>query len=267
MPAPKNRFKAALHEGRRQTGLWVALANPLSAELLAGVGFDWLLIDLEHAPNDLRSAIAQMQAMSAFPVAPVIRPPMGEAWLIKQLLDAGCQTLLIPMVESVDQAKALVDAVRYPPAGQRGVGAALVRASGFGAEADYLRTADAEICLLVQIETRKGLAALDAIAAIEGIDGLFLGPADLAADMGHLGNPGHEAVRAAVLDAFLRIKRAGKKCGVLTSDQRLIADYAAAGVDFIAIGSDVGLLREAANVALARAFSSEVDTGSREENA
>lgn len=252
MPAPINRFKAALLQGKRQTGLWVALASPLSAELLAGAGFDWLLIDLEHAPNDARSAIAQMQAMSAFPVTPVIRPPMSEAWVIKQVLDAGCQTLLIPMVESVAQVEALLDAIHYPPRGQRGVGAALVRASGFGAQADYLTTANEQICLLVQIETRKGLDALDAIASMDGVDGLFIGPADLAADMGCLGNPGHESVRSAVLDAFHRIKRAGKKCGVLTSDPGLIDIYKAAGVDFMAIGSDVGLLREAANAAFDR---------------
>lgn len=252
MPAPENRFKRALAEGRRQTGLWLALANPISTELLGGIGFDWLVIDLEHAPNDLRSAVAQMQALSSFPVEAVIRPPVGETWILKQLLDAGCQTLLIPMVETAQQAQQMVEAVRYPPHGCRGVGAALARASGYGAETDYLRTANDEICLLLQIESRKGLAALDEIAEIDGVDGIFIGPADLAADMGYLGRPKEDAVQDAIRDAFGRIKRAGKKSGVLTSDPGLISEYLALGVDFIAIGSDVGVLREAASALLGK---------------
>lgn len=247
MPAPKNDFKAALAARRRQTGLWLALANPLSAELIARAGFDWLVIDLEHAPNDLRSAVAQMQAIAPFPVEPVVRPPVGEAWILKQLLDAGVRTLLIPMVETAEQVRSLVAAVRYPPVGQRGVGAALARASGFGGIGDYLRTANDEVCLLLQIESRRGLDAIEEIAAVDGVDGIFVGPADLAADLGYLGQPGHEAVRSAVSDAIRRIRAAGKPSGVLTSDPSLIDLYKAAGVDFIAIGSDVGLLRESAS--------------------
>lgn len=247
MPAPKNRFKLALSDGRRQMGLWLALANPVSADLLGSVGFDWLVIDLEHAPNDLRSAVAQMQALSAHAVEAVIRPPIGEVWMLKQLLDAGCQTLLIPMVESAEQAKRLVEAVRYPPHGCRGVGAALARASRYGAEADYLKTANDEICLLLQIESCKGLAAIDEIAAVDGVDGIFIGPADLAADMGYLGRPKEEPVQVAIRDAFTRIHKAQKKSGVLTSDPGLISEYLALDVDFLAIGSDVGVLREAAS--------------------
>lgn len=252
MPARKNRFKLALSRGQRQTGLWLALASPISTELLGGVGFDWLVIDLEHAPNDLRSAIAQMQALAPYQVEAVIRLPTGEAWIIKQLLDGGCQTLLIPMIESAAQAQQMVEAVRYPPHGCRGVGAALARASGYGAEKDYLKTANDEICLLLQIESRKGLAALDDIAAIDGVDGIFIGPADLAADMGYLGRPVEDAVQTAIRDAFDRIGKAGKKSGVLTSDPDLIAQYLALGVDFIAVGSDVGVLREAASALLSR---------------
>lgn len=250
MPAPVNPFKAALAKRRRQIGLWLALANPLSAELVARSGFDWLVIDLEHAPNDLRSAVAQMQAMASYPVEPVIRPPIGETWMLKQLLDAGARSFLIPMVETAEQVRALVAAVRYPPHGVRGVGAALARASGFGGIGDYLKTANDQICLTLQIESTRGLAAIEEIAAIEGVDGIFVGPADLAADLGHLGQPGHPAVRAAVCDALHRIRGAGRPSGVLTSDQALLALYAEAGADFIAIGSDVGFLRERAVEAL-----------------
>ncbi|CAH1649220.1 MULTISPECIES: HpcH/HpaI aldolase/citrate lyase family protein [unclassified Chelatococcus] len=250
MPAPVNPFKAALAAGRRQTGLWLALGNALSAELVARVGYDWLVIDLEHAPNDLRSAVAQMQAIAPYPVEAVIRPPIGEAWMLKQLLDGGARTFLIPMVESVAQARDLVAAVRYPPHGVRGVGAALARASGFGDIGDYLKTANGEICLLMQIESARGVKAIEDIAAIDGVDGLFIGPADLAADLGYLGQPGHEAVREAVCDALRRIKAAGKPAGVLTSDPELLQLYTAARADFVAIGSDVGFLREAASLQL-----------------
>lgn len=251
MAAPINTFKAALKARRRQLGLWMALANPNSAELLASVGFDWLVIDLEHAPNDLRSAVAQMQAMAASGVEAVVRPPIGETWIIKQLLDAGCQTLLIPMVESAEQAQEMVRAVHYPPRGVRGVGAGLARASQYGGIADYLRTADEQICLLLQVESRKGLQALDEILAVPDVDGIFIGPADLAADMGHLGDPGAPAVQDAVKDALQRIVKAGKHAGILTSDPALLRVASELGADFIAIGSDVGLLRMAAKAALA----------------
>jgi len=267
MPAPLNRLKHRLAAGETVFGCWLGMADPYAAEMASTAGFDWLLIDGEHAPNGLRSTMAQLAVIEPSPSLPVVRLRDDDPARIKQALDVGAQSLLIPMIETVDQARRAVAATRYPPEGTRGVGSSLARASRFSAIPDYLKTANDQICLILQIESRAGLAALDDILTLGGIDCVFIGPSDLAADTGHLGNPGHEAVRAAVLDAFLRIKRAGKKCGVLTSDQRLIADYAAAGVDFIAIGSDVGLLREAANVALARAFSSEVDTGSREENA
>jgi 4-hydroxy-2-oxoheptanedioate aldolase len=168
--------------------------------------------------------------------------PVGETWLIKQILDTGAQTLLIPMVETVEQAQALVRAVRYPPHGVRGVGAALGRASQFSRIGDYLETANDEICLIVQIESRAGLAALDDIAALEGIDGLFIGPSDLAADMGYLGQPSHPAVTAAITDAFARIKKAGKARGIMTLDLAQARLYRDMGATFMAIGTDVTLL-------------------------
>ncbi|WP_275786763.1 4-hydroxy-2-oxoheptanedioate aldolase [Pararhizobium gei] len=247
MPAPRNLFKAALRENRFQLGLWVALASPYAAEVLCDSGYDWLLIDGEHGPNDIPLLSEQVQAVSRSNSHPIVRLPVGETWMIKQILDAGAQTLLIPMVESVEQAKALVQAVRYPPHGIRGVGAALGRASRFSRIGDYLETANEQICLLVQIESRAGLKALDGIAALDGIDGVFIGPSDLAADMGHLGNPAHPDVTAAVQDAFARIEGAGKAKGIMTLDPVQARLYRDMGATFMAIGTDVTLLVSAAS--------------------
>lgn len=242
MPAPLNPFKAAIREGRFQLGLWVAFASPYVAEVISGSGYDWLLIDGEHGPNDIPLLSAQIQAVQRSGSHPMVRLPCGEAWMIKQILDTGAQTLLIPMVESAEQAKALVRAVRYPPHGIRGVGAALGRASEFSRIGDYLQTANEQVCLLLQIESRAGLAALDEIAALEGVDGLFIGPSDLAADMGYLGQPGHPAVTEAITDAFERIAKAGKARGIMTLDLGQAHLYRSLGADFMAIGTDVTLL-------------------------
>ncbi|RUM22915.1 4-hydroxy-2-oxoheptanedioate aldolase [Rhizobium vallis] len=247
MPAPRNMFKAALLERRRQIGLWLALANAYTAEILGGAGYDWLLIDGEHAPNDIPLMMAQLQALKGSPSHPVIRAPIGEAWLLKQILDIGAQTVLVPMIESGDQAKALARAVRYPPHGMRGVGAALARASSFNRIPDYLQTANEEVCLLLQIESRAGLAALDDIATTGGVDGIFIGPADLAADMGHLGRPGDAEVQQAVEAALIRIQSHGKAAGILTADQALAKRYLELGATFVAIGNDVGLLANGAS--------------------
>ena len=184
MPAPQNPFKAALQRGEMQYGCWGAFAHPYATELMASTGFDWLVIDGEHAPNDLPTITAQLQALHGYTTHPVVRLPMGEDWAIKQVLDAGAQTLLIPMVESAGQARALVRAMRYPPAGIRGSGAMIARATMFAGVENYVATADAQMCLLVQVESHKGLEALDDILAVDGVDGVFIGPADLAADMG-----------------------------------------------------------------------------------
>ncbi|WP_193174807.1 4-hydroxy-2-oxoheptanedioate aldolase [Oricola nitratireducens] len=246
MPAPRNDFKAALAVGERQIGCWLGLANPYTAELMGTAGFDWLLIDGEHAPNDLRSIMAQLQVLEASPSHSVVRLPVGETWMIKQVLDIGAQNLLVPMVESAEQAAQLVRAVRYPPKGVRGVGAALARASKFSGIPDYLTTANDEICLLVQVENRAGLAALDGILALDGIDGVFIGPSDLAADMGHIGKPSTQEVHDAIADAVARIKEAGKAAGILATDPETAAKYAGLGVTFLAVGLDVTLLAGAA---------------------
>ncbi|MFT2214215.1 4-hydroxy-2-oxoheptanedioate aldolase [Rhizobium giardinii] len=245
MPAPKNIFKQALREGRPQIGLWQALANPYTVEISAGAGYDWLLLDAEHAPNDIPLLVSQLQAMKGSSSHAIIRPPIGETYVIKQLLDISAQTLLVPMVDSKELAEAMVKAVRYPPHGVRGVGAALARASAFNRIPDYLQTANDEICLLLQIESRAGLAALDEITSTEGVDGVFIGPADLAADMGYLGKPGAPEVQAEVEQALLRIQSHGKAAGILTGDLNLAKRYLELGATFVAIGNDVTLLASA----------------------
>jgi len=239
----QNTFKIAISTpGKPQIGFWLALATPYSAEVCATAGFDWLLIDAEHAPNDVPSILAQLQAIAPYPAHAIVRPPVGDPNLIKQLLDIGVQTLLVPMVETAAQAAALVAATRYPQAGMRGVGGALARASRWNAVPNYLHRANAEICVLVQVESVTGLKNLDAIAAVEGVDGVFIGPSDLAATMGHLGNPTHPEVLAAIEDAIPRIKLAGKPPGILTFDEPLIQHYSELGCRFIAVGADVILL-------------------------
>ena len=242
MDMPVNRFKQRLNSGEAQIGLWLGLADAYCAELAANAGFDWLLIDGEHAPNDLRGMLGQLQAVAPYASEAVIRPVIGDTALIKQVLDIGVQTLLVPMVESAAQAGELVRAMRYPPLGVRGVGSALARASRWNSIPGYLDQADAQMCLLVQIESAEGLAQLDRIAAVEGVDGVFIGPADLSASMGHRGNPGHPDVQAAIEDAIVRIQRAGKAAGILSADEALARRYIELGAAFVAVGVDTTVL-------------------------
>lgn len=260
MAASGNGFKAKLQEPEAQIGLWLSLAEPYTSELCAGSGYDWLLIDGEHGPNDLRTILSQLQAIAPYPTHPIVRPPAGETWMIKQLLDIGVQTLLIPMVETREQAEALVAATRYPPRGVRGVGAAVGRVSGFDRRADYLAASDAEVCLLVQIETQLGLDNLDAIAAVEGVDGLFIGPADLSASLGYLGEPTAAPVQKAIEDALTRIVASGKAAGIIWGDEALARRALALGARFVAVGTDVGLLRGACD-GLAAAFGKRAAAG------
>lgn len=246
MPAQINTFKKALSKGETVFGCWVGLGDTFSAELMGTTGFDWLVIDAEHGPNDLRSILAQLQVLEASDSHPVVRVPVGETYMLKQVLDAGAQTVLVPMVESADQARQLVRDVTYPPHGDRGVGYALSRAARFSQITDYGTTADAQICLLVQVENLKGLAALDDILAVDGIDGVFIGPADLAADMGHMGNALHDDVQAAIMDALTRIKAAGKAPGILSTHDPMTEAALAAGAQFVAVGADVLLLTHSA---------------------
>lgn len=237
-----NPFKASLARGEKQVGLWQALANPYTTEICAGAGFDWLLFDGEHGPSDIPLLLAQLQAAAAYPVHPVARPPVGETSLIKQYLDIGFQTLLVPFVETSEQAVELVRAMRYPPAGVRGIGAGLARAARWSRVPGYLDRADSEMCLLVQIESVRGLDNLDAIAAVDGVDGVFVGPADLSAAFGHRGHPEHPAMIARAEAAIAMIRAAGKAAGILAVDPALAARYVALGCTFVAVGTDVGLL-------------------------
>lgn len=246
-------FKQALASPGARIGLWLALADPYTAELCATAGFDWLLIDGEHAPNDLRTMLSALQAVAPYPVHPVVRLPQGDTVLIKQVLEIGATTLLVPMVESAEQARALVAATRYPPRGVRGVGSGLARSSRWGARADYLQQADDGICLLVQVETAAALRQIDAIAAVDGVDGVFIGPADLSASMGHLGDPGHADVRAAIDHGIARILAAGKAPGLLAVDEALARHCIAAGARFVAVGVEATMLARATR-ALARRF-------------
>lgn len=253
MDMPVNHFKQRLRSGEAQIGLWLGLADAYCAELAANAGFDWLLIDGEHAPNDLRGMLSQLQAVAPYPGHPVIRPVIGDTTLIKQVLDIGAQTLLVPMVESAEQARQLVKTMHYPPKGIRGVGSALARASRWNSIPGYLDQADAQMCLLVQIENREGLANLEAIAAVEGVDGVFIGPADLSADMGQRGNPGHPEVQAAIEQAIVQIQKAGKAAGILSADEKLARRYIELGAAFVAVGVDTTVLMRGLQ-ALASAF-------------
>ena len=255
MSAPRvatNGFKAALARGEVQIGLWQALASPACAEICAAAGFDWLLFDGEHGPNDVPLLLQQLHAVSAHPVHPVGRVPIGEVHIIKQYLDIGFQSLLVPLVESAEQATTLARACRYPPDGLRGVGTGVVRASGYNRVAEYLERADGEICLVVQVETRAGLESLDAIAAVEGVDAVFIGPADLAAALGHRGQPGAAPVQSAIADAISRVRAAGKPVGILAADETLARRYIELGCGFVAVGTDVALLARGSSALAAR---------------
>lgn len=241
-----NPFKQALREKHAQIGLWLSAASPYLSEVSATAGFDWLLIDGEHAPNTLQTTLQQLQVVAPYRSQPVVRAVEGQVALVKQLLDIGAQNLLIPMIDTAEQAELMVRAVQYPPKGIRGVGSAIARASRWSLRADYLDVADDEICLLVQAESVTALKNLSAIAAVEGVDGVFIGPADLAASMGHRGKPGHPEVQAAIEGAIKTIVGAGKAAGILTSDPQLARHYLALGATFVAVGVDVSLYAQAA---------------------
>lgn len=241
MKLPHNAFKEAILAGRQQVGLWCMLPSGFVTEALAGAGFDWLLLDTEHSPSDVLTVLPQLQAAAAYDVSTVVRPAANDPVLIKRLLDLGAQSLLIPYVQSVEEAEAAVAAVRYPPRGIRGV-AGLTRASRFGRVEGYARRAEEELCLLVQVETRKALDSLEAIAAVEGIDGIFIGPGDLSASLGHPGELFNPEVVAAVEGAIQRVKAAGKPAGVLTYDIDFARRCMELGSLFTAVGADLSLL-------------------------
>lgn len=245
MDLPRNAFKAALREGRVQIGMWSSFADPSVAELLAGCGYDWMMFDTEHSPFGAPEVVSLLRAVAPYPVTAVVRPGWNNPVEIKKLLDAGAQTLLIPYVQNADEARAAVSAVTYPPKGIRGV-AGITRATRYGTVANYAERANEEICLLLQVETREALDNLDEIVSVEGVDGIFFGPADLAASLGHPGKPSHPEVMEAILDGIRRLSARAIPAGILSLDQAFLQEAKAAGAVFIAIDVDSGLLRRAA---------------------
>jgi 4-hydroxy-2-oxoheptanedioate aldolase len=252
MQLPANPLKRALRERRRQIGLWSMLASPIATEVIAGSGFDFIVLDMEHAPNELPGIREQLAAMQTGSAAPVVRPPWNDTVAFKRLLDLGAQNFVVPMVQSADEARRAVAATRYPPGGVRGVAVAN-RANRFGRITDYLQRANDEICVHVQLETRTALANLEAIAAVDGVDGLFIGPSDLAADLGQLGNGAHPEVRRAIDDAIARICATGKAAGILTPVEADARHWLDLGATFVAVGSDLGVLARQTE-ALAKKF-------------
>lgn len=255
-----NPFKAALKAGTPQIGLWLSMASPYMAEVSATAGFDWLLIDGEHSPNDLQSTLAALQAIAPYPSHAIVRVVEGSEAIIKQVLDIGAQTILVPMVDTAAQAAHTVAATRYPPQGVRGVGSAIARASRWNTRTDYLAVANDEICLLVQAESATALANLAAICAVDGVDGVFIGPADLAASMGHRGRSDHPEVQAAIAGAIKTITASGKAAGILTGDAAQARHYLALGCSFVAVGVDVLVYAHAAR-ALAKELTNEPPQG------
>lgn len=251
MDIPHNPFKRALRAGKPQIGLWSSLSSNYTVEVIAGAGFDWILIDMEHSPNDLESLLSQLQAAAPYPSHPVVRVPWNDMVTVKRVLDAGAQSLLIPYVQNAEEARQAVAYTRYPPAGVRGV-AGTTRATRFGRVKDYAKRAHEEICVLVQLETQAALAELEKVAGVEGVDGVFIGPADLHASMGYTGETANPAVLPMIEEAMRRIVKAGKAAGYLSPVEADAKRMLAAGAQFVAVGADVGLLARGAEALCAK---------------
>lgn len=247
-----NHFKRAIAEGRLQVGLWSTLASNISGDILADAGYDWIVIDMEHSPNEIGSVLAQLQALARGTTTPIVRPPWSDPVTVKRLLDIGAQTLLFPMIETAEQAQRAVAATRYPPRGIRGV-SLNQRANRYGRVANYTDVVEDELCVIVQIETVKGLGNLEAIAAVDGVDGLFFGPADLSASLGLIGQLSHAKVHETLLEGLARSRAAGKPAGILTGIETDAKKFIDAGYTFVAVGSDQGLLSRE-TLALRRRF-------------
>ena len=251
MELPRNHFKHAIAAGKQQIGLWSSLSSNYTVEVIAVAGFDWILLDTEHSPNDLESVLSQLQACAPYESHPIVRVAWNDAVLIKRYLDAGAQSLLIPFVQNADEARAAVAATRYPPQGIRGVAGA-TRATRFGRIQGYAKRAHEELCVLLQVETKEAVDNIEAICAVDGVDGVFIGPADLHASLGYTGETGNPAVVPMIEDAIRRIRKAGRAAGVLTSAEAEVRRYMAAGCNFTAVGADVGVLARGAEALLAK---------------
>ena len=237
-----NSFKRDLLAGKRLIGCWSSLANAITTEVLGVAGFDWILLDGEHSPNDVGTFIPQLMALKDSPSAPVVRPASNNEVEMKRLLDAGFYNFLVPFVESADEALRAVRATRYPPQGVRGVSVSQ-RSNRYGTVPDYFKSINDHICVMVQIESRAGVAAAKAIAAVDGVDCVFVGPSDLAAALGHLGNAGHPEVQQAIEAVFADAKAFGKPTGILAPVEADARRYMAMGATFVAVGSDLGVFR------------------------
>jgi 4-hydroxy-2-oxoheptanedioate aldolase len=251
MELPHNAFKRALRAGKAQIGLWSSLSSNYSVEVIAGAGFDWILLDMEHSPNDLESLLAQLQAAAPYPAQAIVRVPWNDMVWMKRVLDLGAQSLLVPYVSTAAEAREAIAHTRYPPQGVRGV-AGTTRATRFGRVKDYARRAHEEICVLVQVETRAGLDNIEAIAAVEGVDGIFIGPADLHASLGHPGETAHAEVKPLIDQAIRRIRKCGSAPGILTPSEADARHWLACGALFVAVGADVGILARGAEALAAR---------------
>ena len=245
MDLPKNRLKAALAAKQPQIGLWASIPSNYTAEVIAGAGFDWILLDTEHAPSDIKTIVSQLQALAAYPVTPVVRVPWNDMVMIKRYLDTGVQTLLVPQVNTVEEAKNAVAFTRFPGGGLRGV-AGSTRATRFGRIKDYFKRAHEETCLLLQAESKEALANIEAMAAIDGVDGIFIGPADLHASLGYLGERAHKDVIPIIDDSITRIVKAGKAAGILTDSEENARRWLKLGATFVAVGADLGILARGA---------------------
>jgi 4-hydroxy-2-oxoheptanedioate aldolase len=251
MDLPRNAFKHALKEGKAQIGLWSSQSSNYSVEVIAGAGFDWLLLDMEHSPNDLESLLAQLQAAAPYPTHPVVRVPWNDMVAMKRILDVGAQSLLVPYVSTADEARAAVAHTRYPPKGVRGV-AGTTRATRFGRIKDYARRAHEEVCVLVQVETQAALDNIESICTVDGVDGVFVGPADLHASMGYAGEIANPKVKPIIDDAIRRIRKAGKAPGILTPSEEDARRWLDCGALFVAVGADVGILARGAEALAAK---------------
>jgi 4-hydroxy-2-oxoheptanedioate aldolase len=251
MNLPENPFKRALRAGKPQIGLWSSLSSNYTVEVIAGAGFDWILLDSEHSPADIENLLTQLQAAAPYPTHPVVRIPWNDMVTIKRVLDIGAQSLLVPYVSTAEEAKAAVSYTRYPPAGVRGV-AGTTRATRFGRIPDYARRAHEEICLLVQVETQRALDNIEAVCGIDGVDGVFIGPADLHASLGHPGEIANPKVKPMIDEAIRRIRKAGKAPGILTPNEADARHWLDCGALFVAVGADVGILARGAEALAAR---------------
>ncbi|MEM9529997.1 MAG: aldolase/citrate lyase family protein [Pseudomonadota bacterium] len=253
---PRNRLLQKLQTGQPQYGLWLGIPDPSVGEMMAGAGFDWVVVDHEHGPFELRDVLSHLQAIAAYDVAPIVRSVDANPGLLKKLCDIGAQTLLVPMIDTPEQAAAVVDAVKYPPTGRRGMGTSMARAAGWNAIPNYIDDANGEMCVIVQAESAAAISNLKVIAATEGIDGVFFGPSDLSASLGHNGNVSHPEVVKTVTDGLRTVREAGKHAGVLCLDPAQTKDYVAAGASFVGVGVDALLIGNAAR-ALATQFCGE----------